>query len=275
MEEAVYLDGAEDALAELPELLGAVFADVPRIARPLGALRGERQHVGRGDVRDAAGPQEGTEMLERSLGILQVLDRLEKHDRVGRLRVRLDQIALEAEIRAAVAEACVLMRLGVRVDAGHPRRAPRQDVAAVALAARHVDDFEPRAAPRNPVVDDQMTPVPVVLLRHIRQRPLPRECKRRHSGRLVALDVFHGRLQEAGDYSPPPPPCRNRQPRRSWTSMSATTTSRRSPTTRSGASTTARKARPKFWARCARRSDNRCARWAAVSKSARAPVTSR
>ena len=56
-------------------------------------------------------------MLERGAGVLQVLDRLQEDDRVGRLGERLDQVALEAQVGAAVAQPRVLVRLGVGVDA--------------------------------------------------------------------------------------------------------------------------------------------------------------
>ena len=46
-----------------------------------------------------------------------------------------------------------------------------------------------RGARRDPLVDDQVAPEPVVLLRHVGQRALAGERERRHAVRLVALDV--------------------------------------------------------------------------------------
>src|SRR3954451_6367072 len=87
VEKPVHLDAAERALTELAELRGAVLLDVPRIARSLGALRREREHVRCRDVRDPARSQQRAEVLERGLRVLQVLDRLQEHERIARLRV--------------------------------------------------------------------------------------------------------------------------------------------------------------------------------------------
>ena len=48
-----------------------------------------------------------------------------------------------------------------------------------------------------------MAPVPVVLLRHVRQRPLAREVQRRDARRLVALDVEVGHRRRNGTAAPP------------------------------------------------------------------------
>ena len=131
-----------------------------------------------------------------------MLDRLQEDDRVAGLGEALDQVALEAQVGPHVAQPGVLVGLGVGVDPDHARGRGRQDVGAVALAAGHVD--HPLAADplRDPLVDDQVAPVPVVLLRHVGQRPLARQRQRRHAGRLVPLDVvaLHGR----GPYCSPP-----------------------------------------------------------------------
>ena len=58
VEEAEQLDGAEVALAQRAELLGAVLLDVPRVAGALLALGRERQHVGRRDVGDPVAPDQ-------------------------------------------------------------------------------------------------------------------------------------------------------------------------------------------------------------------------
>ena len=65
---------------------------------------------------------------------------------------------------------------------------------AVALAAREVDDAATVDALRDPLVDDEVAPVPVVLLRHVGQRALAGEMQRRDAGRLVALDVELGHV---------------------------------------------------------------------------------
>ena len=56
-------------------------------------------------------------MLQHGGRVLEVLDRLQEHDGVGGRGERLDEIALEAEVGAAVAQPCVLVRLGVGIDA--------------------------------------------------------------------------------------------------------------------------------------------------------------
>src|SRR3712207_9282920 len=58
VEQPEQLDGPEVRLAQRAELLGAVLLDVPRIARLLGPLGRQRQHVGCRDVRHAAGRSE-------------------------------------------------------------------------------------------------------------------------------------------------------------------------------------------------------------------------
>ncbi len=126
-------------------------------------------------------------MIERRAGVGQVLDRLQEDDRVGRLGERLDQLAREAQVRAAVAEPRVLVRLGVRVDADDARRHAREHVRAVALAAGHVDHALAGELRRDPFVDDEVAAKPVVLLGHVRQRALAGQRERRDAVRLVAL----------------------------------------------------------------------------------------
>ena len=70
----------------------------------------------------------------------------------------------------------------------------REDGASVALAAREVDDLAAVRALRDPLVDHQVAPVPVVLLRHVGERALAGQVQRRDAGRLVALDVELDRL---------------------------------------------------------------------------------
>ena len=118
-----------------------------------------------------------------------MLDRLQEHDRVGRRRVRLDEIALEPQVGAAVAQARVLVRLRVGVHADDLRRGGGEHIRAIALAAGHVDHAQPGHARRDPLIHREMAAKPVVLLGHVRQRALTRERERRHAGGLVALLV--------------------------------------------------------------------------------------
>ncbi len=89
------------------------------------------------------------------------------------------------------------MRLRVGVDADDGARRARQHLAAVALAAGHVDDALAGRARRDPLVDDEVPAVPVVLLRHVGQRALAGERQRRHALGLVRLNVcgLHGERQ--------------------------------------------------------------------------------
>ncbi len=97
-----------------------------------------------------AAPHERAEVLERRAGVLQVLDRLQEHDRVGGLGEGLDEVALEAQVRPGVAQPGVLVGLGVGVDADHLRGRAGEHVRAVALAAGHVDHARaPPAARRS------------------------------------------------------------------------------------------------------------------------------
>ena len=85
VEEPVQLDGLEVRTAELLELCAAVLVYVPRIVRALRASRCEREHVRRGDEHGSALADQRAEVLEHRARILQVLDRLQEHDRVSRL----------------------------------------------------------------------------------------------------------------------------------------------------------------------------------------------
>ncbi len=55
-------------------------------------------------------------MLEHRAGILQVLDRLQEHHRVSLPGEGLDQIACEPQVRTAVTQPRMLVRLGVGID---------------------------------------------------------------------------------------------------------------------------------------------------------------
>ena len=123
---------------------------------------------------------------------MDVLDRLEEHDRVARAGEALHEVALEAEVWPHVAPPRVLVRIRVGVDADHLACACGEDVGAVTLAAGEVGDAEAADALGDPLVDGQVTAVPVVLVGHVGQRSLARQLEGRDAGRLVLLDVSHG-----------------------------------------------------------------------------------
>ena len=66
-------------------------------------------------------PTSLAEVLERRARVLQVLDRLQEHHRVGGRGEGFDEIALEAQVHAPVAHARVLVRLRVGVHPHHAR----------------------------------------------------------------------------------------------------------------------------------------------------------
>src|SRR6185437_2114735 len=94
---------------------------------------------------------------------------------------------LELDIR--VAPASVLERLRIGLDTDDRCGGAREHARAVALAAGHVDHPLAPDTLRDPLVDDQVAPVPVVLLRHVGERPLAGQRERRNALRLVALYV--------------------------------------------------------------------------------------
>ncbi len=116
-----------------------------------------------------------------------MLDRLQEHHRVGGLGEALDEVAREAQVLAAVAQARVLVGLGVGVDADHGCGRAGEHVRAVALAAGHVDHAQAAHTRGDPLVDGEMAAEPVVLLGNVGQRALARERERRHALGLVAL----------------------------------------------------------------------------------------
>ncbi len=128
-------------------------------------------------------------MLEHRVGVLQVLDRLQEHHRVGLLGEALHEVALEAQVSASIAQPRVLVRLGIGVDADHARGARGEHVRAVALAAGHVDHALPGDARGDPFIDRLMAAEPVVLLRHVGQRALPRQRQWGNALRLIELLV--------------------------------------------------------------------------------------
>ena len=163
----------------------------------------------------------------------------------ARSKRRLSRLTLPA---SGVAQPRVLEGLGVGLDADHARGGAREDVRAVALAARHVDHALAPHALGDPLVDDEMAPVPVVLLGDVGERPLAGQGERRHALGLVALHVgarrwllrrrmrlrSRGRLAAGGEAGRASIWCRARAasaPSRSATRTPATTTWRRSTTT--------------------------------------------
>jgi hypothetical protein len=79
----------------------------------------------------------------------------------------------------------------------HRRGGAPQHGRPVALAARQVDHPPAVRARRDPLVDDEVPLVPVVLLGDVGQRPLAGERERRHAVGLVALEVEAGLLHGA------------------------------------------------------------------------------
>src|SRR6478752_4206743 len=148
VEEAEQLDPLEVRLAELAELLLAVLLDVPGVVGLLSPRRSQGEQVGGRDEDEAARPEQGLEVLEDRPGVLDVLDRLQEDHGVAGLREGLDQVALVAQVGPHIAQAGMLVGLGVRVDADDRRRAALgHQVRAIALAAGHVDD-PPAGGPR-------------------------------------------------------------------------------------------------------------------------------
>ena len=199
VEEPEQVDRAEVALAQRPVLVRAVLAHVPRVARALGALGGEREDVGRGDVGDAGRADQLPHVGHHGVRVLDVLDRLQEHHAVDVAGPDLEHVAFEAHPAVRVLQARVLERLRVGVDAHDRGGRAGERRGSVALAAGEIDDPPPVRAGGDPLVDRQMAPEPVVLLRHVRQRALAGERQRRHALRLVALDVeLHRRGHHSG-----------------------------------------------------------------------------
>ena len=135
--------------------------------------------VRRRDDERARRRQHAAELGEHCLLRGEVLDRLERHDEVHarvRQRQRGDRRRRELEVGARVAFARVRDRLRGHVDAGHVRRVLREQVAAVALAARGVEHALPGRERRHRGVA-----VPVLVPdrpAHVRQEALAGERER-------------------------------------------------------------------------------------------------
>ena len=192
VKEPVQLDGLEVRTTELLELLAAVLVYVPGVVRAGRAAWCERQHVRRRHEHRPLLADERTEMVEHRTRVLQVLDRLQEHDRVGRLGEPVDEIARVAEVRAGVAQAGMLVCLGISVDADDVRCGASEHVRAIALAAGHVDHALAPYLLRDPLVHDEVAAVPVVLLGNVRERALTRQRQRWDAVGLVALTVGRG-----------------------------------------------------------------------------------
>src|SRR5277367_5669872 len=158
--------------------------------------------------------------------------------------------ALEAQVPMAVAQPRVLVRLRVGVHPDHARCARGEHVRAVALTTRHIDHTLAGNARRDPFIHRLVAAKPVVLLRHIRQRALPRQRQWRNAVGLVTLLVErHGHGARVYGAAP----ChRLSVPRRSATLTRATTTWQPITMTPSGGSTSASSAATRSSRRYAR-----------------------
>ncbi len=81
----------------------------------------------------------------------------------------------------------MLVSLGIGVHSDHLPRAGGEDVGSVPLAAGEVGDLAACHPRRDPFVDGQVTPEPVVLLREVGEGALSGQRKGRNAVRLVVL----------------------------------------------------------------------------------------
>ncbi len=186
------LDGAEMRFEQGSVLIRVVLTEMPRIVRALSAIGREGQSIRGRDVGDRSRTRD---TLEQGGGLLDVLDRLQEHDRIAGPGEILDQVTLEVQIRPSVAGLRMLIGLRVRVDTDHLRGGVGQGVRPVTLTTSEIGDAQPPHTLSDPFVDREMAAVPVVLLRHVWQRPLTRKAQPRDTGRLISLQVvaFHRR----------------------------------------------------------------------------------
>src|SRR5581483_4953946 len=252
-----------------------------------GATWSERENVGRGDVRGPPGRQQVMEVTEDRAGVLDVLDRLQKHDRLAGalIAVTLDRGALEAQVRAPVAQPRVLMGLGVGVDAHHASRTMGQHIGPVALAAGHVKYPQPVHPRSDPLVHREMAAIPVILRGNVWQGALARKLERGNTRRLILLVVGLRRHPDQPSAAKHRVASRDRvECRGSWwwcgarrrfaTSTPAITTGLQPPTMPSGASTSDRSGRHRCAARVATHSVDGRRAIRSRSRSALGPVTS-
>ena len=101
------------------ELLRAVLVDMPGLSERDAPLGASVSTLGVETNTVPPLPDERAEVLEHRARVLEMLDRLQEHDRVSRLGERFDQLAREAQVRAAVAQPRMLVCLGVGIDADH------------------------------------------------------------------------------------------------------------------------------------------------------------
>ena len=178
-------------LAERPELLGPVLVDVPGVVGLLRPGRRQGQQVRRRDVGDAARLEHRLEVLEDRARVL----RRARSSAGRRPRRRARRSSRPGRARSAgwaarsAARACSWAS-GLASTPTTLAAAPGEHVRAVALAAGHVDDPPAGDPLGDPLVDDQVAPVPVVLLGHVGQGPLAGQRQRRHPLGLVQLDVL-------------------------------------------------------------------------------------
>ena len=196
VEEAEDLDLGEGRLEQLAVLLDRVLAQVPGVVGLLGALGGEGEPV-RG--RDEGQRRRLGDRRQQRRHVLDVLDRLQEDDRVERARRR----SRPGRARSAGSAARSAPRRARgprdwRRSRRRRRRAAASTFGAVALTAGEIGDAHAPDLRRDPLVDGEVAPVPVVLLRHVGQGPLAGQLERRDAVGLIGLQVALFRLGAGG-----------------------------------------------------------------------------
>ena len=191
---AEHLD-AEAILEHAPELLGRELDRVERIADTLGR---EREPVRGGQDEEPARPEDASALGHEPARALEVLDHLERHDRVERSvgeGERREVAGLETHVRIALRG--VIDHVAFDVDAEDFGGASGKDRGAVPLAAAGIEDVHPRDALGGESVRHHVTLEPVILLWDAGQRPLTGDdelgggpCDFFHSERMVAAGAF-------------------------------------------------------------------------------------
>ena len=118
VEEAEHLDRVEVRRQQLAILADVVLDDVPGVLGLLDVRAGEREAVRGRDERGGRDPGDLVEQLRR---VVDVLDGLQEDHGVDGLVELLDEPTAETQVRSPVAQASVLVGLGVGVDADHLR----------------------------------------------------------------------------------------------------------------------------------------------------------
>ena len=271
---------AEGRLEQLAVLVDRVLAEMPGVVRLLGTLGREGQSV-RG--RDERQRSRRSRSRRAARNVLDVLDRLQEDDRVERSGDVLDQVALEAQVRAAVARRGMLVGLRVGVD---PDDLGSRRGEHVRSRIPHRRRDRRRACPstcrRDPLVDGEVAAVPVVLLGNVGKGPLAGQLQRRDAVGLIGLHVALFRLGGGGGHRAAdgtvPRPCQRLPtppPSGFGTSTPAITTSPPTPTTPSGESTSPQPGGAGAIEADARRSGPSPAAGSTRSRSEPEPVTSR